>query len=92
MTTTEFAHVERLTKELKDVREQAVFNIQKLAVAEEALRFYGNPMNYTPREIVSEKLVYQDLLKGDFTTADNSPHTHIAGRRARNYFSQYEKS
>lgn len=90
MTETEAAHQKRLTEDLKSLRDYSQSKTQQLAEAEAALRFYANPTNYTAREIVIQKVTFQDLVKDDFTTADNDTRTHIAGRRARRYFSLYE--
>ena len=64
---------------------------ERLANAENALRFYANPKNYAHnRDPQEPKLVFQNRLIDDFEKAANSANTHIAGRRAREHFKAYE--
>lgn len=91
-TTTERGFAQRMEatlQELEAVREKLRSVSSQLAEAETALRFYGDPRNYEARRILEGKIVFQDLLKNDFTLADNEPNTKLAGMRAREYFNRY---
>jgi hypothetical protein len=64
---------------------------ERLASAENALRFYANPKSYTyNRDPHEPGLVFQNKLIDDFETAANSANTYIAGKRAREHFKTYE--
>lgn len=64
---------------------------ERLANAENALRFYANPKSYAHnRDPQEPELVFQNRLLDDFEKAANSANTHIAGRRAREHFKIYE--
>lgn len=76
--------------ELQSVREKLQATMARLAEAETALRFYADPRNYEATRMLDGRTVFQDRLKGDYSIADNSQNTNIAGSRARQYFKNHE--
>lgn len=66
---------------------------ERLGAAEDALRFYSNPKNYShvgDSHHLSADTVYQDRVKADFSDPDNHVKAKVAGARARLYFKRYE--
>lgn len=76
--------------ELQSVREKLQDTMARLAEAETALLFYADPKNYEATRILDGRTLFRDRLKGDYSIADNSQNTNIAGSRAREYFKRYE--
>ena len=82
---------ERLTEtaeELKAVREKVKELKDRLGEADNLLKFYGDPRSYKALR-TENALVYQDILRNDWSNADNDKNTFIAGKRARDYLSRH---
>ncbi len=62
---------------------------KKLGEAEEALRFYANQRHWSVARSELTSKVFQDRLLADYSEADNTPNTKVAGYRARVYFETY---
>ena len=77
--------------EISHLRKMLQQTSERLANAENALRFYANPKNYAHHHNPHEPgVVFQNRLIDDFEEAANSANTHVAGRRAREHFKTYE--
>lgn len=89
MTGAIDVRLEEAQEEMKHLREAFVRTKERLAKAEEALRFYSNVTNYAVNTQAQEGIVFQNRVVDDFDRVDIR--THVGGRRAREYFKQFSE-
>lgn len=80
--------LEEVTYERDVARSNLAKAEAKLQECENRLKYYADPRSYsTNHDPAQPGLVFQNRCKDDFTKVD--PLTHVAGRRAREYFSSF---
>lgn len=80
-------HRERLAQEGEHLRGKLKEALEQLGEAEETLRYYANPKNYTVR--APNAGCFQNVLAGDYTESENVQRVYVAGDRARKYFEKF---
>lgn len=82
-----------LEAEVKRLRELLTERTEKLNACAAALQHYAHPRNYLVHAASQQgKCSVQNVLVDDFSKADNSVDTLVAGRRAREFFRRYDNT